>query len=98
LARQAAARRVVPAARSSVRLSARPQSEASLVRRDAAVAPSSCLRQEAGRPSAALLEPAWWQEPAQLWVPAAAWRQPAGAAAAQETASPSEMKAAAGVA
>jgi hypothetical protein len=54
---QQAARRVVPAARSSVRLSARPQSEASLVRRDAAVAPS-CFRQVAGRPSAALSEPA----------------------------------------
>jgi hypothetical protein len=88
LARQAAARRVVPAVRSSVRLSARPQSEASLVRRDAAVAPSSCLHQVAGLPSAALLESAWWQ------VPAAAWRQPAGAAAARVMASPSEMTAA----
>jgi hypothetical protein len=86
---QQAARRVVPAAW-SVQLSARPHSEASLVRRDAAVAPS-CFRQVAGRPSAALSEPAWWQ------VPAAAWRQPAGAAAARVMASPSEMKAAAGV-
>jgi hypothetical protein len=61
LGRQAAARRVARAAW-SVRLSERPHSEALPVRRDAAVAPSSCLRQAAvGRPSAALPEPAWWQ-------------------------------------
>jgi hypothetical protein len=58
------------------------------VRRDA-VAPSSCFRQVEGRPSAALSESAWWQ------APAAAWRQPAGAAAAQVMASLSEMQAAA---
>ena len=54
--------------------------------RHAAVAPS-CFHRVQGRPSAALLESAWWQ------VPAAAWRRPAGAAA-QEMASPSGMKAA----
>ena len=59
------------------------------MRRDAAVALSSCFRQVAGRPSAVLLEPAWRQ------VPVAAWRQPGEAAAAQAMASPSEMKAAA---
>jgi hypothetical protein len=78
--------------RLSARLSGRPHSEASSVRRDAAVAPSSCFRQAAGRPSAVLLEPAWWQ------APAAAWRQLGEAAAAQAMASPSEMKAAAVVA
>jgi hypothetical protein len=51
------------------------------------VALSSCFRQAEGRPSAALPESASWQEPA------AAWCQTAGAAAAQVTASPSEMKA-----
>jgi hypothetical protein len=56
------------------------------VHRHAAVAPS-CFHRVEGRSSAALLESAWWQ------VPAAAWRQPAGAAA-QEMASPSGMKAA----
>ena len=82
-AQQAAARRVVPAVWSSER----PHSEASSVRRHAAVAPS-CFHRVEGRPSAALLESAWWQ------VQAAAWRQPAGAAA-QEMASPSGMKVAA---
>jgi hypothetical protein len=86
-ARQAAARRVVPAVWSAWS-SERPHSEASSVHRDAAVAPSSCFRHVEGRPSAALSEPAWWQ------VPAAAWRQPA-VAAAQEMVSPSGMKAAA---
>ena len=46
----------------SVRLSGRPHSEASSVRRDAAA--PSCFRRVAGRRSAALLEPAWWQVPA----------------------------------
>jgi hypothetical protein len=88
-ARQSAARRAVPAVW-SVRLSGRPHSEASSVRRDAAVAPSSCLRQVAGRPSAVLSEPGWCQ------VRAAAWRQPAGAVArVMVMVSPSEMKAAA---
>jgi hypothetical protein len=89
---QAAPPRVVPAALwSAWRQSERPHSEASSVRRDAAVAPSSCFRRVEGLPSAALWEPAWWQEPA------AAWRQPAGAAEVQVMvmASPSEMKAAA---
>jgi len=72
-------------------LSERLRSEASLVRRDAAMAPSS-FRQVQGRPSAALSGLAWW------WAPAAAWRQPVGAASAQAMASPSEMKAAAAVA
>jgi hypothetical protein len=90
LARQAAARRVVPAVWSAWS-SGHPHSEAASVRRDAAVAPSSCFRQAEGQPSAALSEPAWWQAPA-------AWRQTAGAAAAQVMASPSEMKAAAVVA
>jgi hypothetical protein len=61
-------------------------------RRDVAVAPSSCCRQvqvQQGRPSAALSELARW------WSPAAAWcQQPVEAAAAQVTASSSEMKAA----
>jgi hypothetical protein len=83
---RALARRDVPVLRLSARLSGRPRSEALSVHRDAA-APSSYLRQAAGRPSAALSEPARWQ------VPAAAWRQPA--AAARVMASPSEMKAAA---
>jgi len=110
-ARQAAARRVVPVVRLSAQLSGhprseassvlqvfpavwpawwseRPHSEAASVRRAVAVAPS-CFRQVEGRPPAALPEPAWWQ------APAAVWRQPAGAAAAQVMASPSEMKAAA---
>jgi hypothetical protein len=90
LARQAAARRVVPAVWSAWS-SGHPHSEAASVRRDAAVAPSSCFRQAEGQPSAALSEPAWWQAPA-------AWRQTAGAAVAQVMASPSEMKAAAVVA
>jgi hypothetical protein len=75
-----------------LRVSARPHSEAVSVRQDAAAAPSS-FRQAEGRWSVArfgFAEPAWWQ------APAAAWRQPAGAASAQAMASPSEMKAAAG--
>jgi hypothetical protein len=58
------------------------------VRQDAATAPSS-FRQAEGRRSVArfgFAEPAWWQ------APAAAWRQPAGAASALAMASPSEMK------
>ena len=52
---------------------------------------SSCFRPAEARPSAALPEPAQWQEPAAAW-----WRQTAGVgAAAQVMASPSEMKAAA---
>lgn len=59
-----------------------------MARRGAAVAPS-WFRQAEGRRLAAPLESAWWQG-----LPAAAWRQPA-VAAAQVMASPSEMKAAA---
>jgi hypothetical protein len=70
-ARQAAARRVVPAV-----WLGRPHSEASLVRRAAAVAPS-CFRQAEERWSAAQSEPAWWQ------APAAAWRRRAVAAEAE---------------
>jgi hypothetical protein len=58
-----------------------------LLRRDAAVAPSSCFRQVEGWRSAAQLESAWWQ------APAAAWRQTVGSASEQVMASPSEMKA-----
>ena len=75
LAQLAAARRVVPAAR----LSGGPHSEALSVRRDAAVAPSSCFRQVEGQPSAVLSEPAWWRV----------------AVAARVMASTSELKAAA---
>jgi len=47
------------------------------------VAAPSCFRQvEEERPSAALSEPAWWQ------VPAAASRQPAGAAAVESSVRP----------
>jgi hypothetical protein len=63
LVRQAAARRVARAVW-SVQLPGRPHSEALSVRRDAAVAPSSCFRQVEGQPSAVLSEPAWWQAPA----------------------------------
>jgi hypothetical protein len=87
-----AARRVVPVLRWSARLSGRPRSGAWPVRRDAAVAPSSCFRQVAEQRQAERLEPAWSR------VPAAAWRLPVGAGAAQAMASPSEMKAAEAVA
>jgi hypothetical protein len=96
LARQAAARRVFPAAWSA-RLWARPRWEAASVRRDATEAPSSCFRQVTGRRLVALSEPALWQALAWWRVPAAAWRQPAGAAA-RVMASTSGLKAAAGVA
>jgi hypothetical protein len=56
-------RQVVLAVRSA-RLSGRPHSEASSVRRAVAVAPSSCFRQVEGRRSAVLSELAWWQVPA----------------------------------
>jgi hypothetical protein len=99
LARQAAARRVVPAVW-TVRLWAHPHSEASSVRRDAAEAPSSNFRQVAGRPLVAPSEPAWRQVPG-WWrvlercpVPPVAWRQPAGAAP-RVMASPSGTKVAA---
>ena len=88
-ARPEAARRVVPVVRWSARLSGHPRSEVALARRAAAVAPSCFRRAEEERPSAALLEPAWWQ------APAAAWRQPGEAAAARAMVSPSEMRAAA---
>jgi hypothetical protein len=87
LARQAAARRVVPAAWSSARLSGRQHSEASLVHRDAAA--PSLFRQVQGWPSAALSERASRQ------AQAAASHRPVEAAAAQVMASLSEMKVAA---
>jgi hypothetical protein len=59
---QPALLRQVVLAVQSARLSGRLHSEASSVRRDAAA--PSCFRQAAGRRSAALLEPAWWQVPA----------------------------------
>jgi hypothetical protein len=81
-ARQAAARRVVPAVW-SVCSSVRPHSEASSVRRAAAVAPS-CFRQAEERRSVAQSGPAWWQAPAAAWCQTAAeaaeWAQPVASA------------------
>jgi hypothetical protein len=57
-----AARRVVPAVRLSAQVSERRHSEAALVRRDAAMAPS-WFRQAAEQRLAALSEPGWWQVP-----------------------------------
>jgi hypothetical protein len=73
---QPALLRQVVLAVQSERLSGRPHSEASSVRRDAAVAPS-CFRQAEARRPAAQSEPAWWQ------APAAAWCQTAVAAEAE---------------
>jgi hypothetical protein len=89
LERAGSALRVVPSVR-SVQLSGRLHSEAVSVRQDAAAAPSS-FRQAEGRWSVArfgFAEPAWWQ------APAAAWRQPVGAASAsaQAMASSSGMQ------
>ena len=87
-AQPAALRRVVPAAR----LSGRPHSEASSVRRDAAVAPLSY--QVPGPPSEVWSGPAWQS------ARAAAWRRhlPGEAVAAQAMVLPSEMRVAAVVA